>query len=145
MIPRLLILVLVLLQMPVRADLKRALAEPDLEKRSRLAIENARAAYETLREAYGKGEMTQVAENAKEITESVELAKVSLRDTGKNPRKNPKYFKSAEISTRDLLRRVESFQQEMSLEDRPVLDATRIKLQQVHEELLVGLMEGRKR
>jgi hypothetical protein len=144
MIARLLILILALWQVPLRADLKRAMAEPDLEKRSRLALENARAAYESLREAYGKGETAKVAESAKELEESVELANVSLRATGKNPRKSPKYFKSAEIQTRDLLRRVENFQREMSFEDRPVVEAARGKLQQVHDELLVGLMEGRK-
>ena len=98
-----------------------------------------------MREAYNKGETEKVTESAKELEESVELAYQSLEATGKNPRKSPKYFKSAEISTRDLLRRVESFQQEMSFEDRPVVDAARKKLQQVHDEILVGLMEGRRK
>ena len=57
-----------------------------------------------------------------ELEESVELAHTSLNQTGKNPRKSPKYFKQAEIATRDLLRRLDSFQGEMSFDDRPMLD-----------------------
>ena len=145
--PRLLIpaiTVLALCYLPLHADLKRALAEPDLERRSRLALENAKSAYDVLREAYNKGETQKVAEAARELEESVDLAGVSLKATGKNPRKNPKYFKSAEILTRDLLRRVEGFQRDMSFDDRAVMDPARTKLQQVHDEILIGLMEGKK-
>ena len=60
-------------------------------------------------------------------------------------RKSPKYFKAAEIATRDLVRRLEAFQREMSFEDRPMLEATKKKVQQVHDELLVGLMEGNRK
>jgi hypothetical protein len=129
---------------PLCADLKRALAEPDLGRRSRLAIENAKAAYQSLRDAYDKGETEKVAAAAKEIEESVDLADVSLKQTGKNPRKSPKYFKEAEISTRDLLRRLEMFQKDMNFEDRAMLDPARKKVQEVHDDLLVGLMEGKK-
>ena len=44
-----------------RADLKQALAEPNLEKRSQLALNNATAAYKAARAAYEKGENDQVA------------------------------------------------------------------------------------
>lgn len=145
MISRLLILVLALAPTLLHADLTRALAEPDLEKRSRLALENAKSAYEDLHEAYKMGEMDKVAESAKELVASVELADESLKATGKNPRKSPKYFKSAEISTRALLRRVENFQREMSFDDRAIMDPARKKLLQVHDELLIGLMEGKQK
>ncbi len=126
-----------------RADLKQAIAEPNLEKRSRLALENAAAAYKAIRAAYDKGETEQVTAAAKELEESVELADTSLRQTGKVPRNSPKYFKAAEISTRDLLRKLESFQQGMSFDDRPLLEQTKKKVQQVHDGLLVALMEGK--
>ena len=57
-----------------RADLTRALKEPNLEKRSQLALDNATAAYKAAREAYEKGENEQVARWLAEIQESVELA-----------------------------------------------------------------------
>ncbi len=111
----------------------------------KFALENARAAYQTLRAAYEKGETEKAAAAIKEIDESVELAHTSLNQTGKNPRKNPKYFKQAEIGTRDLLRRLDTFQREMSFDDRSQMDATIKKLQRIHDELLVGLMEGKKK
>jgi hypothetical protein len=129
----------------LRADLTRANAERNLEKRSKLALDNAMAAYQSARAAYDKGDNAAVAAAADEIEESVELAYTSLKNTGKDPRRSPKWFKRAEIDTRDLLRKLEGFQQEMSFADRPVLDKVKAKIQQVHDELLLGLMEGKKK
>jgi len=128
-----------------RADLTRALKEPNLEKRSQLALENATAAYKGAREAYEKGENERVAELVTEIQESVELANTSLTQTGKNPRKSPKWFKKAEIETRDLQKRLETFEHEMGFDDRPMLNKVKARVQQIHDELLVGLMEGKRK
>jgi len=130
---------------PSRADLKAARAEPNLEKRSKLALENAAGALKAARQAYNKGDNDQVTAKAAEIQESVELAQASLKQTGKNPRSHPKYFKQAEIATRDLLRRLDAFQQEMSYLDRPLLDKVKAAIQQVHDDLLLGLMEGKRK
>jgi hypothetical protein len=129
----------------LRADLKRAMAEPNLEKRSKLALDNARSAYQAAREAYQKGELEQVQAFANEIEESVGLAYQSLEQTGKNPRQNPRYFKSAEQETSQLVRRIDGFQQEMSYTERPMLDKAKARVQQVHDDLLLGLMEGKKK
>ena len=127
----------------LRADLQQAKAEPNLEKRSKLALDNAAQALKAAREAYAKGDIAQVKELAAEIGESVQLADTSLRETGKNPRKSPKWFKRAEIATRDLLRRLDAFQQEMSFADRAFLDPVKAKVQKVHDKLLLGVMEGK--
>ena len=129
----------------LQADLKRAMAEPDLEKRSKLALDNAFAAYQSARDQYLKGELEQSKIYIDEIGQSVELAYQSLNATGKNPRRSPKYFKSAELSTRDLVRRLAGFQEQMSYDDRHLLDPLKERVQQVHDELLLGLMEGKKR
>jgi hypothetical protein len=128
-----------------QTGLKKALAEPDLEKRSKLALDNAFAAYQSARDSYQKGEMEPVRARITEIGESVDLAYESLNATGKNPRRSPKWFKSAELFTRDLVRRLASFQEQMSYTDRPLLDAVKERVQQVHDELLLGLMEGKKK
>lgn len=127
----------------LRADLQQARAEPNLEKRSMLALANAAQALGKAREAYSTGDNAQVETLAKDIKESVELAETSLHETGKNPRKSPKWFKRAENSTRDLLRRLDSFQLEMDVADRPMLDAVKAKVQQVHDDLLFGVLEGK--
>lgn len=129
----------------VSADLKQVQAEPNLERRSKLALENATAALQSAREAYRNGENEKVEALAKEVQESVELASASLQETNKDPRRSPKYFKNAEIATRDLLRKIDNFQQDMSFADRPVLDKVKEKVQQIHDNLLLGLMEGKKK
>jgi hypothetical protein len=128
-----------------QADLKRAMAEPNLEKRSKLALENALAAYQNAREAYQNGELKEMQSAVTEIDESVELAYQSLEQTGKNPRNSPRYFKMAEQETSRLVRHLDGLQQDMSYADRSMLDKTKAHVQQVHDELLMQLMEGKKK
>ena len=128
---------------PLRADLKAALAERDLGRRSKLALDNAGAALKAAREAYQQGDNAALAASAKEFQDSIELCWDSLESTGKNPRKSPRWFKQAEIETRSLLKKLDSLQHDMGFEERPVLDSAKARLQKVHDDLLVGLMEGK--
>lgn len=140
------LLYLACLAAPVlRADLDRVRAEPNREKRSKLALENAEYALKAARKAYGEGDTAAVSQRIAEVRESVELAAASLKETGKNPRKSPKYFKNAEIGTRNLLKRLDGFREEMSVADRPMLQETISKIQQIHDDLLVGVMEGKRK
>jgi hypothetical protein len=140
-----LVLAIVLVSGVLRAGLQEVKAEPNLGKRSALALDNAFNALTQARDAYTKGESAQVETFTKEIKESVELAETSLHETGKNPRKSPKWFKRAESSTRDLLRRLDAFQQSMDVADRAALDAVKVKVQQVHDDLLEGVLEGKQK
>jgi Tfp pilus assembly protein PilX len=128
-----------------RADLEEVRREPNLEKRSKLALENADAALKAAREAYRAGDTMDTMMKINEVIESVDLAYNSLTETGKNPRKSPKYFKQAEMQTRELSRKLDDFQHEMSYTDRPSLDKVKLRVQEVHDELLTGLMEGKKK
>ncbi|HEV3333233.1 MAG TPA: hypothetical protein VG096_19735 [Bryobacteraceae bacterium] len=125
------------------AALDEARAEPNLEKRSNLALANAVAALKSARDAYRAGDTQMAMTKIAEVQESVELGYASLVKTGKDPRKNPKWFKRAEIETRDLLRSMESFEHEMSFSDRPMLEKVKERVQQIHDDLLTGLMEGK--
>ena len=125
------------------ADLKIALNEHDLGKRSKLALDNAGAALKEAREAYQKGDDKALAAAAVEIEDSVSLAWDSLESTGKNPRKSPRWFKQAEIETRNLLKKLDSLEHDLGFEDRPVLDKAKARLQKVHDDLLKGVMEGK--
>jgi len=126
-------------------ELDAVRAEGNLEKRSKLALDNAASALKSAREAYQAGDTATVTAKADEIGQSVDLAYNSLTETGKNPRKSPKWFKHAEMETRELTRRLEDFAQQMNYNDRAILDKTRARVEQVHDELLTGLMEGRKK
>jgi hypothetical protein len=127
----------------LRADLKAALNEHDLGRRSKLALENATVCLKAAREAYQRGDNAGVAAAAKELEESVDLAWDSLQSTGKNPRNSPKWFKQAEITTRDLLKKLETLQRDLGFEDRPMLEKAKVRVQKVHDDLLLGLMEGK--
>jgi hypothetical protein len=140
--------VLALILMPVSAalaDLDLARKEPNLEKRSKLALDNAEEALKAAREDYRTGDMGETTKKINEIVESVELANTSLTDTGKNPRKSPRYFKHAEMVTRELSRKLDDFQHQMSYNERSMLEKVKLRVQEVHDQLLTGLMEGRKR
>lgn len=126
-------------------ELDAVRAEANLEKRSKLALDNAASALRSAREAYQAGDTATVTVKTDEIGESVDLAYNSLTETGKNPRKSPKWFKHAEMETRELTRRLEDFAQQMNYDDRAILDKTRARVEQVHDDLLTGLMEGRKK
>lgn len=129
----------------IRADLDEARAEPNLEKKSNLALGNAVTALKEAREAYRAGDAQMTAVKIAEVQESVELGYDSLMKTGKDPRKSPKWFKKAEIGTRDLLRSMESFEHEMSFGDRAILDKAKERVEQIHDNLLRGLMEGKRK
>ena len=129
----------------LRADLAQVKAEPNLEKRSKLALDHAESTLKAARAAYAAGDSDKTKALISEVRESVELAGNSLNETGKNPRKSPKYFKRAEIETRALLKKIEAFQDEMNVSDRPTLDPLRAKVQQVHDDLLMGIMEGKRK
>jgi hypothetical protein len=127
----------------LRADLKQAMAEHDLGRRSKIALDNAEAALKAARAAYEQGDGDKAAAAIVEIQASVDLALESLNQTGKNPRSSPRWFKQAEIQTRDLLKRLDTFQRDMSFTDRPMLDKAKARVQEVHDSLLLGLMEGK--
>ena len=133
-----------LFQPAARADLKKALAQANLEKRSALALENAFAALKEAQKAYAAGETDRVKSLIAEIGDSVQLADESLKKSGKEPRKHPTYFKKAEISTRELARKLESFEAGMSYIDRPLMGGLKEDIQRTHDEILEALMKGRK-
>ncbi len=123
--------------------LDEARAEPNLEKRSNLALANAVVALRYARDAYRAGDSQMAMTKITEVQESVQLGYDSLVKTGKDPRKSPKWFKKAEIATRDLLRSMESFAHDMAFGDRAQLEKVKEEVQQIHDNLLTGLMEGK--
>jgi hypothetical protein len=124
-------------------DLAQARAEPNLEKRARLALAESDAAFEAARSDYERGDAERVAADATRIVDSVDLAFLSLNQTGKDPRKSSRWFKYAEIQTRGLLRKLDTLERDMNFADRPLIAKAKTEVQQVHDKLLLGLMEGK--
>jgi hypothetical protein len=88
--------------------------------------------------------MAAVRDGLEEVRESVDLCQSSLKQTGKDPRRSSKYFKKAEIGIRRLLRRLDNFRLEMAVPERPPVEKLIQHVQQVHDDLLHGIMGKRK-
>lgn len=125
-------------------DLEAIKAEPNLERRSERAIDNAKHALDAARAAFATGDPAKMKAALDEIAESVEISYAALSDTGKHPRKNPKYFKRAEMSIGELLRRLKSLESDASVDDRPMVEKTELQLHEIRENLVSGIMSKKK-
>jgi hypothetical protein len=134
------------LAFPLRADLASAKSERKPEKRAEKALDNAQDAFKHARSTYmQKGDLSQTSAYLDEVMESVQLAYDSLIETGKNPSKSPKHFKKAEIRTRDLLRKLADFRDQMSALDRDGIEKIHASIQKIHDDLLAGIMGDKKK
>ena len=122
------------------ADLQSAKNEPNLEKRSRLALANADQAISEAREAYAVQNIKATEAKLGEVRESVELAQAALAASGKKPGKSPGPYKYAETKSRELLRRLEGLKQEMDSTDRPVVEPVQNRVQEIHDAWLDGIL-----
>ena len=127
-----------------QADLDTVKAEPNLEKRSDRALQNAEQALDRARDAYQKGDDSVYNSAIDEVAQSIDLCKQSLDESGKNARRSPKYFKKAEIGIRHLTRRLENFRIEASVDDRAPVEKVISLAHRLQEEILHAIM-GKKR
>jgi hypothetical protein len=126
-------------------DLAGVKSEPNLEKRSELALNNANTALDAARDAYNQGNYDQTKTDLEEVQQSVDLAYQSLTDSGKDPRRDPKFFKRAELRTRELLRRLEGLGETVSFTDRSMVDKVRDRVSAIHDDLINGVLTKRKK
>lgn len=125
-------------------DLASARQEPNLDKRSDLALKNADAALNAARDAYAAADMPKAKEALDEARQSVDLSYDSLNATGKNPRGAGSY-KRAEMALGQILRRLEGMRQLWSAVDRDVLDPAQSHVREVHERVIQEIMGKKKR
>jgi uncharacterized membrane protein YccC len=134
------ILALLVMASTAGADLSAVLAERNLEKRSRKALDYAAQALKAARNAYQQGQLDQTRQHLQELNEAVQLAYRSLQETGKNPVRHPKHFKHAEIQTRELLKHLGHFRDQMAYDDRTVVEPVIQSIERIHEDLLLAIM-----
>jgi hypothetical protein len=133
-----------LLMIVLAFDLNSVKLEPNLERRSELAMDNANAALDSAREAFNMADAAKMEGSLREVSDSVELAYQSLSETGKDARRSPKFFKRAELRTRELLRRLDGLYQAVDVESRTAVEKVRDQVAQVHDDLLKGIMSKKK-
>lgn len=135
-------MMLVLLLM-LAIDLSAVKAEPDLDKRSELALASADQAISSAREAFKAGDETKLGASLGEAKELVQVSYDALSQSRRQARRS-KYFKSAELKTRALIRRLMGLGDEVSLEERKFVEDARNSIQEVHDRLLQSIMSNKK-
>jgi hypothetical protein len=122
------------------ASLASVKSEPNLERRSELALENADHAIDAARTAYKASDDKAFADSVKEVEDSVALSYQSLQDTGKKARRSPKYFKRADLKMRALARRMEALEHEVGMEDRPRVEAAKTRIHDIDDQIVFDIM-----
>jgi len=125
------------------ADLDTVRAEPNLEKRSEKALLNAGAAVDGARKAHEAGDDVSFKSSLEEVRDSIRLAKESLDKSGKNARRNPKYFKKAEHALRRLGRRLDTLRLDLSVDERAPVEALMREADTTRDQIVEAIM-GRK-
>jgi hypothetical protein len=120
-------------------DLAAIKLEPNLERRSELALGNASAAMDAARDASTDEAKLKAA--LTDLRESVDLAYQSLVESGKSARRSPKFFKRAELKTRELMRRLEGLAQAVDADDRVFVESVRDRVSKVHDDLIQDIMQ----
>jgi hypothetical protein len=111
-----------------------------LEQQAHLALDKADRALTEARSAYAGHDMDKVKALIREMIDDLVVAQKSLADTGKDARKRPKQFKYGETKTREMLKRIDSLENEMDIDDREEVAAAKVKVQEIHDEWLLGIM-----
>ena len=138
--PLFVLLAMLLAAQAVRADLAVVRNEPNLEKRSEKALENANSAVDEARKAYKSADLAGFGSWLKEVEESAELSYQSLEDTGKAARRSPKFFKRAEMKMHALAKRLEALGADVDFEDRVLVEAARKKLSDLEDKIVFEIM-----
>jgi len=125
-------------------DLEAVKKEPDLQKRSELALDVAAEALKHARALPTEGgSVADLQKDMDTMVQGVELSLQSLRDTGKRPNKLEKYYKKGELRTRDMLKQLENLVQAIAFDSRPPAEKARDRLVVLHDEFLYGVMSGK--
>jgi hypothetical protein len=112
----------------------------NLEQQARLALEKADKALSEAKAAYATHDLEKTKALVQEMLAEVVLAEKSLADTGKDARRRPKQFKYGETKTREMLKRIDSLENDMDIDDREPVAAAKVKVQEIHDEWLLGIM-----
>ena len=136
-------ILLLLLSLLTFGDITVVKSEPDLEKRSELALGNADREMDQARQAYSGGDQQGSQAALSELAESVEVCYSALQQARTPPRKS-KYYKRAELKVTALMRRLAGFRDEVSFDARPPVEAVLKKLSDVHDQLIADIMSKKK-
>src|SRR5262249_10851218 len=125
-------------------DLTSVKNEPNLERRSELALDYANSALDTARDSYNGGNTAKLEPAMTEVGDAGDVAYEALSDTGKNTRNN-KEFKRAQLRTREPMGRLDGLMQTVAFDDRAPVAKVREHIADVHDNLLKGIMSKKQK
>ncbi|HUA85748.1 MAG TPA: hypothetical protein VMB85_17935 [Bryobacteraceae bacterium] len=125
-------------------DLNAIKSMPNLEHRSDMALDYADTALDNAHDDYAVGDIAKWRSEMGEVRDAIALSFESLEQSGKNAR-NDRHYKRAELKTRELLRRLDGARDDVSFDDRAVLDQVRAKVSEIHDALLQSIMSKKKK
>ena len=134
-----------LLVLALAFDLTAVKSEPNLEKRSELALDTPTSPGRGARRLQRR----QRRQDAERAAGNVRFGGAGVRsrsaDTGKDPRKDPKFFKRAELRTSELAAASGEPGAGDERLDHGTLDNVRARISEVHDNLLKGIMTRKKK
>lgn len=112
---------------------------PDRRQRKALDLMDSsfRQAQDALRENSPPGKVQALLD---QMADAAEYSLAALRETGKKPGKMTKQYKRGDLRTRELIRKLDSFINAMAYGDRPAAEKSKVRIQVVAEEYLIGAM-----
>jgi hypothetical protein len=125
------------------ADIAAVKSEPDLERRSELALASADKEMDAARQGYNAGDEKAEQQALGEVRELVDVSYDALEHSNRAPRKS-KYYKNAELKLNALLRRLNSFRDQVNVESRAAVEAVIKRVSDVHDEVLAAIMSKQK-
>jgi hypothetical protein len=93
--------------------------------------------------AYNGGDEKAEQQALGEVRELVDVSYDALEHSNRPPRKS-KYYKNAELKLGALLRRLNSFRDQVSFESREAVEAVIKRVSDVHDEVLAAIMSKQK-
>jgi len=126
------------------ADLAQARAERNLDRRTRLALDNGALQLRLAAEANKSGEWLKTRAALDELGESIDLAYASQKETGRNPR-GARQYKNLEVRVRGLLKTLEEFQRTLDFQQREETEPLVEKIRRVHDEVLQSILAPKRK
>jgi hypothetical protein len=127
------------------SGLQALMAEPNLVKRAKLALENGNRASLEAGDACKAGEYGKCTALLDEVEDSVELAEKSLNETGIDPARKPGHFKHAEIQTHKILRQVDPLRSYIRVEDMNHFKSVYRRISAIDDRLVFAILSKKKK
>jgi hypothetical protein len=137
------VILLLALALLAFADIGAVKSEPDVERRSELALASADKQVDAARTAYNGGDEKAEQLALGEVRELVDVSYDALEHSNRPPRKS-KYYKNAELKLSALLRRLNSFRDQVGIDGREAVEAVIKRVSDVHDEVLAAIMSKQK-